>query len=127
MSDNPVDIESEAEGLARKIRELDVGDTILSLAAEREVDPALAAVRRNYCFCKMVIDEATRTVVCPKCKRLWDPIAALLHLAREWTNYAQNRDMLKHEVERLESKTAALKRELKLLNAQKRRVEKVPL
>jgi len=87
----------------------------------------LIVVKTRVGFCHphhFVIDDETRTVQCGRCKKMFDPIAALLELVRDWKYYMRNRKELHDEIERLQRVRDEVHREVQNLKAQKRRAER---
>lgn len=95
---------------------------IIELPKREGVEPKLRVVRASYCICSLTIDEKERAVHCKRCGKLWDPVQALLFLARNWTTYASNRDALRAEVKRLEERRERLRKDIQNAKAQTKRL-----
>jgi hypothetical protein len=68
-----------------------------------------------------VVNGVERTVRCSRCEVLFDPIAALLDISKDWDQYKWNRDDLQKHIVRLKSERDALRREVSSLKTQKRK------
>jgi len=76
-------------------------------------EPIVRAVRGPVCFCKIVVSPHARTVLCSKCKRVWDPIDALVFLAKNLDRWVQNRDNVMREYKRYAEKLKNMKARVK--------------
>lgn len=86
----------------------------------------LLEVKRRPRTClphQFTIDGEERTVTCGKCKSAFDPIVALVEIARDWEHYRINWRNLRDEISRLEREREELQREVKNLRAQRRRLD----
>ena len=62
-------------------------------------------------------------MTCSRCGRQFDAFEALECLGREWSSYDINHRMLRHEIKDLTERREALRREVKNLQAQLRRLQ----
>ncbi len=96
---------------------------VIRLRVPTEPKPLLV-IKTRVRFCAphhFEIDGETRTVQCSKCKAAFDPIAALLEIARDWHHYRFNAQDLRHQIERLQKERDELRRQVTNLKAQKKR------
>lgn len=80
---------------------------------------------RPHCRCvAFVLDDHEKRVQCKHCKKVFEPFEALLHMGSSWTRVFQDLIAVKRDIDKLRSERDALKAEVVLLKAQKRRAAK---
>jgi predicted transcriptional regulator len=101
-------------------------DNIIELASrQREQGPTRKVLRRNGCsHLRVEIDQDGGTVECLDCKRIVDPFVVLLGYVNEETFVFQNMVYWREETSELQAKADELRREIRNLQAQKRRLTK---
>lgn len=97
-----------------------------TLRANKDANAPKAALVRTdpgYCFHhRFEVAEKSRKVTCIECKKIFDPIDALLEIANSWHHYESNRRSCVKEIERLEAEKKDLKHEVKNLRAMRNRL-----
>lgn len=122
MSDSPFSPEGAVIDLTPRLALRDV-DRVLRHPRIKKVDrhkPTAFCVACAITVCEKTRTE-TRTVECSRCGRQWDPIAAIVHLARTWDNAAAQIQRLRAETKRLAELRDELRREVANLKAKKKR------
>lgn len=93
-------------------------DNVLSLVGRLktvagDLKPLLTLTPAPRCYPhRFQIDGKARTVVCKDCQRSFDPFDALTHIAQLWPDFAGNKRLLSHELERMREKIEAARKEL---------------
>jgi hypothetical protein len=96
------------------------------ISFENKDRPLLAVKNDNtdYCFHRLVIDKYERIVSCSQCPKKFDPLEALIHIAKEWKIYALQSDRMKKEISDLHDNLDNLKKEINNHKAQLHRCKK---